>query len=181
LVIIVKAKRRLAAAASLRSKMAKPPDSPQARPAGRRETPAEPVRRAGFARNPSFPSSSRPSRLGGFAAGGAPGAQASGGRGLNPGPHLIDFCAPDRHFPLMADTPKSLAEPAREWIASQVASGAWPDADAYLNDLVERDRLDAERQAAFNAAIEKGFASGFVEMSIDEVFAGIRQRHSNAA
>jgi Arc/MetJ-type ribon-helix-helix transcriptional regulator len=81
----------------------------------------------------------------------------------------------------MANTPKSLAEPAREWIAQRVASGAWPNADAYLNDLVERDRLQAEKQAAFDAAIEKGFASGFVEMSIDEAFAVVRQRHHNAA
>jgi Arc/MetJ-type ribon-helix-helix transcriptional regulator len=90
---------------------------------------------------------------------------------------LIDFATSDRQIPAMADTPKTLAEPAREWIASQVASGAWPDADAYLNDLVERDRQQAEKQAAFNAEIEKGFASGFVEVSIEEVFAGIRQRH----
>jgi putative addiction module CopG family antidote len=81
----------------------------------------------------------------------------------------------------MSDTPRSLAEPAREWIATRVASGAWPDADAYLSDLVAKDREASEKLAAFNAAIDEGFASGFVEMSIDDVFAEIRQRHSNAA
>lgn len=75
----------------------------------------------------------------------------------------------------------SLAEPAREWIAERVASGAWPDEDAYLNELVERDRADAAKLVAFNAAIDEGLASGFVGMTIDEVFSGIRQRHRNAA
>lgn len=81
----------------------------------------------------------------------------------------------------MADMPTCLAEPAREWIAERVASGAWPDAGAYLNDLVARDREDAEKLTAFNAAIDAGFASGFVEMSVEEVFAEIRQRHNDAA
>jgi Arc/MetJ-type ribon-helix-helix transcriptional regulator len=123
--------------------------------------PPEPVRRRGFATTLFL--------------------SAPGGWGLGPRPRFVDFSSLGRHLPFMADKPTSLAEPAREWIAQRVASGAWPDADAYLNDLVERDRQDAEKQAAFNAAIEKGFASGFVEMSIEEVFAGIRQRHSNAA
>jgi antitoxin ParD1/3/4 len=81
----------------------------------------------------------------------------------------------------LSDTPRSLAEPAREWIASRVATGAWPDADAHLNDLVAKDREEAEKLAALNAAIDAGFASGFVEMRIEDVFAEIRQRHSNAA
>ena len=81
----------------------------------------------------------------------------------------------------MSDKPPALAEPAREWIAQRVATGAWPDAEAYLNDLVARDREDAEKLAAFHAAIDEGLASGFVEMSVEQVFAEIRQRHGNAA
>ena len=81
----------------------------------------------------------------------------------------------------MADTPSNLAEPAREWIASRVASGAWPDAYAYLSDLVAKDREAAEKLAALNAAIDEGFASGFVEMSIDEIFAAARQRNLRAS
>lgn len=81
----------------------------------------------------------------------------------------------------MPDKPLAPAEPAREWIAERVATGAWPDADAYLSDLVARDRATAKQRAALNAAIDAGIASGFVETSIDEVFAEIRQRHRNAA
>lgn len=81
----------------------------------------------------------------------------------------------------MADSPRTLAEPAREWIAQRVASGDWPDETAYLSDLVARDREQAEKLAALNAAIDEGLASGFVEMSVEQVFEEIRQRHCNAA
>ncbi|WP_426165721.1 ribbon-helix-helix domain-containing protein [Sandarakinorhabdus sp. DWP1-3-1] len=80
----------------------------------------------------------------------------------------------------MADKPPALAEPAREWIADRVATGAWPDAETYLNDLVARDREAAERRAALDAAIDEGFASGFVEQSIESVFEEIRHRHRDA-
>ncbi len=70
----------------------------------------------------------------------------------------------------MADTPNSFAEPAREWIAQRVATGAWPDAEAYLSDLVERDRKIAEQRAALKAEIDKGLASGISPHSLDEIF-----------
>ena len=72
----------------------------------------------------------------------------------------------------------SLAEPARAWVEAQVAAGAAPDADAYLAGLIERDRETADKRRAWNAAIDEGLASGFVEMSVDEVFADIRRRHA---
>ena len=81
----------------------------------------------------------------------------------------------------MVDTPRNLAEPAREWIAARVASGAWPDAEAYLNDLVVRDREDAEKLAALHAALDEGEASGIYELTIDEIFAAARQRNLRAS
>jgi len=93
----------------------------------------------------------------------------------------VDFRTPEAQIPVMSDTPRSLAEPAREWIATRVASGAWPDADAYLSDLVAKDREDAETLAALNAAIDEGLASGISEMSIEEIFARARARHLNAS
>ena len=81
----------------------------------------------------------------------------------------------------MDDSPRTLAEPAREWIAQRVASGAWPDAEAYLNELVERDREYEEKLAALNAAIDEGLASGVSELTIEEIFAEARARHLDAA
>ncbi|MBC7521942.1 MAG: hypothetical protein H7268_12725 [Sandarakinorhabdus sp.] len=159
----------------MRSKILKRSDSPHGRPAGRRGLPPpNPSDGVALPRRPYFLPSFLPSLLTSF-------LPASGGRGQNPGPHSIDFPPTNRQIPPMADTPKTLAEPAREWIAQRVNSGAWPNEQAYLNNLVARDQEQAEKLAALNAAIDAGLASGFVEKSIDEVFAEIRQRHSNAA
>jgi antitoxin ParD1/3/4 len=71
----------------------------------------------------------------------------------------------------MADSPRAPAEPAHDWIAQRVTSGDWPDESASLSDLVARHREQAEKLAALNAAIDEGLASGFVEMSVEQVFA----------
>jgi antitoxin ParD1/3/4 len=80
----------------------------------------------------------------------------------------------------MNDTPTRLAEPAHEWIAERVASGAWPDEAAYLNDLVARDREDAERLAALHAALDEGEASGISDLSIEDIIAQARARNLSA-
>ncbi|MFZ4380721.1 MAG: ribbon-helix-helix domain-containing protein [Sandarakinorhabdus sp.] len=77
----------------------------------------------------------------------------------------------------MDDTPTRLAEPAREWIAERVASGAWPDEAAYLNDLVARDRDDVERLAALHAALDEGEASGVCDLTIEDIIAQARARN----
>lgn len=74
----------------------------------------------------------------------------------------------------------TLAEPTQAWIDAQVAAGRAPSAEAYLADLVARDREQAEKQATFDAAIREGFESGFVELTVDAVFDGIRQRRAPA-
>ena len=78
-------------------------------------------------------------------------------------------------------TKVSLAEPAREWIAQRLAGGAWPDEEAYLNELVKRDHEDAVKLAAFNAAIDEGLASGISELTFEQIIAAARARHMHAA
>lgn len=78
----------------------------------------------------------------------------------------------------MSDTPRSLAEPAREWIATRVASGAWPDADAYLSDLVAKDREEAEKLTYVRDAIVASKASGMSNRSLDDIIAEGRARHT---
>ncbi|WP_439546248.1 ribbon-helix-helix domain-containing protein [Sandarakinorhabdus sp.] len=78
----------------------------------------------------------------------------------------------------MDEPPTRLAEPAREWIASQVASGAWPNETAYLNDLVARDRDEAERLAFVRTAIAEARASGPSKRTLDDIIAEGRQRHA---
>ncbi len=80
----------------------------------------------------------------------------------------------------MVDKPTQLAEPAREWIAERVATGAWPNAEAYLNALVERDREDAARLVALHAALDEGDASDVCDMTIEEIFEEARARNLRA-
>lgn len=77
----------------------------------------------------------------------------------------------------MDETPNRLAEPARAWIAERVASGTWPDEAAYLNDLVARDRDEAERLAALHAALDEGDASEVCDLSIEDIIAKARARN----
>lgn len=44
----------------------------------------------------------------------------------------------------MSTVTLSLAEPAARWLDEQVATGRYANADAYLAELVERDRVEAE-------------------------------------
>ena len=80
----------------------------------------------------------------------------------------------------MSDKPPALAEPAREWIAARVATGAWPDADAYLNALIERDREDADTFAALHAALDEGDVSEICNLSIEDIFEEARARNLRA-
>ena len=56
----------------------------------------------------------------------------------------------------MSTVTLSLAEPASEWLAQRVASGEWPSREAYVADLIARDREEAEREAALHAALDEG-------------------------
>lgn len=72
-----------------------------------------------------------------------------------------------------------VAEPQAQWLTEQVAAGAAASEEAYLARLIDADRAQAEKLAAFNAAIDEGFASGSSGMSIEAIFAEARRRHGH--
>ncbi len=73
----------------------------------------------------------------------------------------------------------SLGEPAARWVDDQVATGRYKDADAYLAELVERDRAETERHAVLKAAIDEGLASGVGIRTVDEIFEEATARSVN--
>ena len=81
----------------------------------------------------------------------------------------------------MSTVTLSLAEPAARWLDEQVSTGRYANADAYLAELVERDRVEAEKLAALHAALDEGEASGDSGMTIDEIFEEARARHLHEA
>ena len=73
----------------------------------------------------------------------------------------------------------SLAEPAARWLDEQVSTGRYANADAYLAELVGRDRVEAEKHAALKAAIDEGLASGISSKTIDDIFEEAMSRHAH--
>ena len=78
----------------------------------------------------------------------------------------------------MSTVKVSLGEPAARWIDDQVATGRYESADAYLAELVERDRIEAEKLVALRAAIDEGLASGTSDRTIDDIFEEAMARHA---
>ena len=81
----------------------------------------------------------------------------------------------------MSTVTLSLAEPAARWIDEQVATGRYENADAYLAELVDRDRKEATKLAALHAALDEGEASGDSGMTINEIFEEARAHHLHSA
>jgi len=73
----------------------------------------------------------------------------------------------------------TIAEPARAWIDSQVASGRYADSDAYLADLVERDRTETAKLVALRAALDEGLASGVSARTVEDIIREGRARHAH--
>lgn len=78
----------------------------------------------------------------------------------------------------MATMNVSLPDSMKTFIEAQVATGQYANSSDYVRDLVR------ERQAAVDrlrALIEEGDASGISPRGIDEIIAGIKERHASRA
>ena len=80
----------------------------------------------------------------------------------------------------MSTVTLSLAEPAARWLDEQVATGRYANADAYLAELVECDRVEAEKHAALKAAIDEGLASGISDRSFEDILEEARAEVARA-
>ena len=82
----------------------------------------------------------------------------------------------------MATMNISLPDKMKEWVESRAATGRYSNASDYVRDLIRRDKEAAEYKAWMHEQIDAGYASGFSDASIDEVFeeamrpAGARKR-----
>jgi antitoxin ParD1/3/4 len=71
----------------------------------------------------------------------------------------------------MATMNVSLPNQMRDWIESQAANGKYSSSSDYLRELVRKEQERFEYRAWLNTEIEKGYESGFSELTLDEVFA----------
>ena len=71
----------------------------------------------------------------------------------------------------MATMNISLPDTMKKWVEERAASADYGNVSDYIRDLIRKDKERAEARAWFAAEIEKGYASGFMEGTIDEFFA----------
>jgi antitoxin ParD1/3/4 len=70
----------------------------------------------------------------------------------------------------MATMNISLPDKLKEWAESQVATGRYANVSDYVRDLIRKQQEREETRAWFEAEVEKGYAGGFSEGTIDEFF-----------
>jgi len=70
----------------------------------------------------------------------------------------------------MATMNISLPDQMKAFVEAQSADGKYANSSDYIRDLIRREQIKAEKIAAMQVLLDEGEASGYVEMSIDEVF-----------
>lgn len=70
----------------------------------------------------------------------------------------------------MATMNISLPDKMKEWVEAQVATGKFGNASDFIRDLIRKELEKGNTKAWLEAEIEKGYASGFHESTVDEFF-----------
>jgi antitoxin ParD1/3/4 len=74
----------------------------------------------------------------------------------------------------MATMNISLPDQMKAWVEAQSADGKYANSSDLIRDLIRREQIKQEKIAALNILLEEGEASGFVEMSGEELFQSVR-------
>lgn len=64
-----------------------------------------------------------------------------------------------------------LSAEMKQWVMSRVADGLYPDASAYVCDLIRRDQERAARTGYLQALVTEGIESGMTDISVEGVLA----------
>lgn len=63
----------------------------------------------------------------------------------------------------------SLPDEMKQWVMSRVEAGLYPDASAYVCELIRRDQERAARTAHLQALVTEGISSGMTDLSFQAV------------
>ncbi len=69
----------------------------------------------------------------------------------------------------------SISTPLKEWIKSQVGSGKYPDANAYIGELIRRDQEAVE---TLRAALVEAEESGMSDDTLEDIWKEVKARHN---
>jgi antitoxin ParD1/3/4 len=70
----------------------------------------------------------------------------------------------------MATMNVSLPDQMKSWVEKQAETGRYSNSSDYVRDLIRREQDRASAREWFEAEIEKGYASGFIETTTEELF-----------
>jgi antitoxin ParD1/3/4 len=71
----------------------------------------------------------------------------------------------------MATMNISLPDELKEWVEAQSSSGNFGNTSDYMRHILRKEQDRLAYVAWMDAEIEKGIASGFVELTVDDAFA----------
>lgn len=74
----------------------------------------------------------------------------------------------------MATMNISLPDQMKAWVEAQSADGKYANSSDLIRDLIRREQIKQEKIAALNVLLEEGEASGYVEMSAEELLQSVR-------
>jgi antitoxin ParD1/3/4 len=70
----------------------------------------------------------------------------------------------------MATMNISLPDQMKAFVEAQAEGGKYANSSDYVRDLIRREQIKAEKITAMQVLLDEGEASGYVEMTLDEIF-----------
>lgn len=80
----------------------------------------------------------------------------------------------------MATMNVSLPDEMKEWVEAMVASGRYANASDYVRDVIRKDQDKQEKIAHWKALIAEADAGGLSNLTLDEAFDGLFEKHGLA-
>jgi antitoxin ParD1/3/4 len=79
----------------------------------------------------------------------------------------------------MATMNISIPEPMKDWVQSQVSTGAYANTSDYVRDLIRQDQYQRSKLEALQTAITAGIESGISDKSFDQIIEQVRNKLKN--
>jgi antitoxin ParD1/3/4 len=76
----------------------------------------------------------------------------------------------------MATMNISVPDPMKDWVQSQVDTGAYSNTSDYIRDLIRQDQNHRSKLEALQAAITVGIESGISNKSFDQIIEQARHK-----
>ncbi len=80
----------------------------------------------------------------------------------------------------MATMNVSLSEQMKAWVESQISSGKYANASDYVRNLIRHDQDYQTKLQQLRVAIDEGRNSGLSDRTLDDIWADVKARHSDA-